>query len=73
MKPATRDWPAAFAVRLAAARTHAGLTQRDLAAAVGVTSLSVSRWERADRMPDAERLARICAALEVDPAALLAV
>lgn len=54
-----------FRARLAAvltrARLTAGLTQQQLADAVGVHRMTVHRWERAQRLPDAYQLALLAA------------
>jgi transcriptional regulator with XRE-family HTH domain len=41
------------------ARRSAGLTQKQLAKALGVHSISVSRWERGVTMPSLSRLRRV--------------
>jgi transcriptional regulator with XRE-family HTH domain len=46
-------------VRLRTARRSAGLTQRQLAEALGVESITVSRWERGVTTPSLPRLRRI--------------
>jgi transcriptional regulator with XRE-family HTH domain len=45
--------------RLRTARRSAGLTQKQLAEAVGVESITVSRWERGVTSPSLSRLRRI--------------
>ena len=45
--------------RLRTARRSAGLTQKRLAAALGVESITVSRWERGVTTPSLPRLRRI--------------
>jgi transcriptional regulator with XRE-family HTH domain len=45
--------------RLRIARRSAGLTQKQLAAALGVESITVSRWEREVTTPSLPRLRRI--------------
>lgn len=45
--------------RLRAARRAAGLTQKQLADALGVESITVSRWERGVTAPSLERLRRV--------------
>jgi transcriptional regulator with XRE-family HTH domain len=54
----TKKTPAVGA-RLRAARRGAGLTQKQLAQALGVDSITVSRWERGVNSPSLPRLARI--------------
>lgn len=51
-----------FASRLLDARTAAGQSQRDVAAAIGVTQPQVARYEGGERLPEyetAERLAEV--------------
>lgn len=45
--------------RLRTARRSAGLTQKQLAEAIGVESITVSRWERGVTSPSLPRLRRI--------------
>ena len=45
--------------RLRTARRSVGLTQKQLAAALGVESITVSRWERGVTTPSLPRLRRI--------------
>lgn len=45
--------------RLRIARRAAGLTQKQLAAALGVESITVSRWERGVTVPSLARLRRV--------------
>jgi transcriptional regulator with XRE-family HTH domain len=49
----------AFGDRLKRAREGAGITQEQLAERVGVDQVQVSKWERNDTMPRADRLAAI--------------
>jgi transcriptional regulator with XRE-family HTH domain len=56
----------AFAVRLRQARENAGLTQQQVAAAIGLSNYnSYQYWERAQRWPSAEYLAALCRTLGV--------
>ncbi len=71
MSPSNQGPWASFGCRLRRLRAQAGLTQRDLAIAVGVTTSMVLRWERRGVIPSAPRLARLAAALGVPPDALL--
>lgn len=48
-----------------------GLSQRELAATVGVTEVSMSRYIRGDRIPRGPILANIAAALHTTPEYLL--
>jgi transcriptional regulator with XRE-family HTH domain len=50
---------AGLGARLRTARRSAGLTQRQLAEAIGVESITVSRWERGVTTPSLPRLRRI--------------
>lgn len=45
--------------RLRTARRSAGLTQKELAAELGVEAITVSRWERGVTMPSLPRLRRV--------------
>ncbi|MGE5590983.1 MAG: helix-turn-helix domain-containing protein [Bacillota bacterium] len=60
-----------FGLRLAAARHASGLTQEDLATALGVARATVAHWEIGRRVPDALTLADIAAALGANTDALL--
>lgn len=54
------------------AREAKGWTQRELSIALGVESMSVSRWERGRVLPDpALTLPRIAEALDTSPSWLL--
>lgn len=57
--------------RLRRARLERGLTQKDLAARVGVDWRQVQRWEDDGRRPRPAALARLAQALEVSTADLL--
>lgn len=57
--------------RLRAAREQAGLSQRQLAAAVGVNQQRISAWEKGKRHPLAGSLFRLMSVLDVDVMALL--
>ncbi len=56
--------------RFARLRRRAGLSQADLARALGVSPISVSCWERGDHAPLSSRLPLIAAALGVTPTEL---
>jgi len=61
-----------FAVRLQQARQKTGLTQQQVATAVGLSSYnSYQYWERAQRWPSAEYLAPLCRTLAVSADSLL--
>lgn len=51
----------AIASRIAAARKLAGLTQRDLAKALGTNERAVRAWEAGDHMPGADLVGRLAA------------
>lgn len=53
------DTSGGVAGRLRTARRSAGLTQKQLAEALGVESITVSRWERGVTTPTLPRLRRI--------------
>jgi transcriptional regulator with XRE-family HTH domain len=53
------------------ARIKAGLTQTELALAIGVTQKEISRWETGSRTPQVETFASICKALNVSADVLL--
>ncbi len=53
------------------ARIKAGLTQTELALAIGVTQKEISRWETGTRTPQAETIASICKVLNVSADILL--
>lgn len=54
-----------------AARLAAGMTQQQLADALGVAQQSVTRWETGEREPRVSTLKRIAAVLGCDVTALL--
>jgi HTH-type transcriptional regulator, cell division transcriptional repressor len=56
------------AANVRSARDEAGLTQSQLAATLGVESVTVSRWERAQNTPSGDRLVALANALGVTPA-----
>lgn len=56
--------------RVKAARTAAGLTQHELAVAVGSQSFEVSRWENGRHRPTDEKLEALADALGIERAAL---
>lgn len=46
--------------RLREFRKAEGLGQSDVASAIGVSSKTISAWERGDRQPNAEKLMKLC-------------
>lgn len=52
--------------RLTELREDAGLSQGDLARALGVSQSSVSRWESGDTVPRARRAAALLELLEIE-------
>jgi transcriptional regulator with XRE-family HTH domain len=52
---------------IAAARASKGITQRELAAKVGVDSRAPNRWERGGIVPRPDHLVKIAEALDRDP------
>jgi Zn-dependent peptidase ImmA (M78 family)/DNA-binding XRE family transcriptional regulator len=54
-------------------REAAGLTQEDAGRIVGVTRQTIAAWERGDRSPSVEQLARLAAAFRVSLADLLGI
>lgn len=52
-------------------RTVKGITQSELAKAVGVTQDSISLWELGKRLPDTIYLRRICKILDISADYLL--
>jgi transcriptional regulator with XRE-family HTH domain len=52
--------------RLAEVRADTGLSQEDVAAALGVTQSAVSRWETGDTAPRARRAAELVELLDGD-------
>ena len=57
--------------RIRAARKNAGLTQAELAQAVGISANDLSQFETADRQPRLVTLRKIADVLSVDPAKLI--
>lgn len=53
------------------ARIRRGITQKELAARLGVTNTAVSKWERGLGMPDVSLLRPLCEALRIAVSALL--
>ena len=61
-----------FRAELRRLRESRGLTQEQLAAAVGVGGLAVAGWEAGRRLPTGLLLAKLCEALGLPPNALTA-
>lgn len=55
-----------FGEKLRLARKSAGMTQKELAAAVGAKHNSVSNWEKGQNHPDTDTIRRLCTALRVE-------
>lgn len=55
-----------FGQKLRAARKKRGMTQAELAQAVGARHNSVSNWEQDLNRPDTDTIRRLCDALQVD-------
>lgn len=47
-------------ISLKAARVAAGMTQKDVAQAIGTTTASLCRWERGERMPKVSMFFKLC-------------
>ena len=60
-----------FNVILSEVLKEKGMRQRDLAALMGVTEVTVSNWARGTASPSVTQVDRIAAALDIPPAALL--
>jgi transcriptional regulator with XRE-family HTH domain len=69
MAPA--DLAARFGDNLVRARRAADLSQDELSYLCGVHRTEISQLERGLRVPRVDTLAKLCAALEVDPAELM--
>jgi transcriptional regulator with XRE-family HTH domain len=65
------DLAAIFGDNLSRARRAADLSQDELARLCGVHRTEISQLERGLRLPRVDTLAKLCAALEVDPAVLI--
>jgi transcriptional regulator with XRE-family HTH domain len=69
--PIEADIDAMIGARLAEVRRHCGLTQRQLAKAVGVTLTTIQNWERGRTGLPGKRLAALANALHCQPIDLL--
>ena len=63
--------PAAIGAYIGFLRRQRGLTQKELASRLGVTTQAVSKWEHADNLPDAGILLPLAEALHTTTDALL--
>lgn len=63
--------PVAIGAYIAQLRRQRGLTQKELASRLGVTTQAVSKWENADNLPDAALLLPLTEALHTTADALL--
>jgi len=63
--------PAAIGAYIGFLRRQRGLTQKELASRLGVTTQAVSKWEHADNLPDASILLSLAEALHTTTDALL--
>lgn len=57
--------------RIRAARERAGLTQKELAAAIGVNHSAISFWENGQTVPTINNLVKIAGILGVSPGDLI--
>ena len=57
---------------MAAARTNAGLTQAEIAEIIGVSRVSVNKWENGVFTPSARHMQKFCEAVNL-PAELILV
>lgn len=53
------------------ARKNAGMTQKQLADAIGVYQKDISRWEKGERTPSAESVKVLCQTLHISADELL--
>lgn len=68
----TRKELEAFSARLRNARNKSGLTQQEVATAIGLSSYnSYQYWERAQRWPSCEYLSALCLTLRVKADSLI--
>lgn len=55
-----------FAERLTEVRQRAGLSREQLAGKAGLSIHGIVKWERGERLPGSEELAKLCIALAAD-------
>ncbi len=61
-----RNYHELFATNLRRFRTEQGMTQHELAEAVGYSDKTISKWERADAIPEIGTIFRLTAVLHTD-------
>ena len=54
-------------ITMRAARYNSGKTQKELAAAVGVSDYTIRHWEQGITAPDIEQFKKFCDAVGIDP------
>jgi len=59
--------------RIKECRESRNMSQKDLAAKIGISSGRLSNWEQGLNRPNADIIARICKALDVSPSEILGV
>lgn len=59
--------------RIQALMIRNGMTQKELAYKTGITTVSISRYIKGERIPDCEKIGRIAMALHADANVLLGV
>lgn len=69
--PLATDEATAIGDHIKDARNAAGLTQAQLAEAVGVSRVHITDYERGKKWPNVQRLVRICKALGTSPDKIL--
>ena len=62
-----------FAANLRAARKQKGLSQRQLAQALFLSTQAVSKWEQGESFPDVNRLCKLAQLLQISTDARLGV
>ncbi len=59
--------------RIKECRESRNMSQKDLAAKIGISSGRLSNWEQGLNRPNADIIARICRALDISPSEILGV
>lgn len=54
-----------FKISLAAARVNAGMSQRQVAKALGVSNRTIVAWEKGESYPKADKIILICALYKI--------